>query len=93
MSRAPGARPPHHALCAGSEKEEKPFGGSQPSLDGAVPALGSDDSLADYGGSDDVQFNEDGSFIGQYIGHTGKEAASNASSGATSPTNAPAALE
>ncbi|CAM5072608.1 unnamed protein product [Natator depressus] len=76
-----------------SEKEEKPFGGSQPSLDGAVPALGSDDSLADYGGSDDVQFNEDGSFIGQYIGRTGKEAASNASSGATSPTNAPAALE
>uniref|UniRef100_A0A8C3HWU9 L1 cell adhesion molecule n=1 Tax=Chrysemys picta bellii TaxID=8478 RepID=A0A8C3HWU9_CHRPI len=76
-----------------SDNEEKPFGSSQPSLNGALPALGSEDSLADYGGSVDVQFNEDGSFIGQYSGHTGKEPAGNDSSGATSPTNATAALE
>uniref|UniRef100_A0A8C6M2M6 Neurofascin/L1/NrCAM C-terminal domain-containing protein n=1 Tax=Nothobranchius furzeri TaxID=105023 RepID=A0A8C6M2M6_NOTFU len=30
--------------------------------------LGSDDSLAEYGDSVDIQFNEDGSFIGQYSG-------------------------
>uniref|UniRef100_A0A452HLB7 Uncharacterized protein n=1 Tax=Gopherus agassizii TaxID=38772 RepID=A0A452HLB7_9SAUR len=76
-----------------SDNEEKPFGSSQPSLNGALPALGSEDSLADYGGSVDVQFNEDGSFIGQYSGHTGKEPAGNNSSGATSPTTATAALE
>ncbi|KAH1187928.1 hypothetical protein KIL84_017909 [Mauremys mutica] len=76
-----------------SDNEEKPFGSSQPSLNGALPALGSEDSLADYGGSVDVQFNEDGSFIGQYSGHTGKEPAGNNSSGATSPTTATATLE
>uniref|UniRef100_A0A8C0G4M5 Neurofascin/L1/NrCAM C-terminal domain-containing protein n=1 Tax=Chelonoidis abingdonii TaxID=106734 RepID=A0A8C0G4M5_CHEAB len=75
------------------DNEEKPFGSSQPSLNGALPALGSEDSLADYGGSVDVQFNEDGSFIGQYSGHMGKEPAGNNSSGATSPTTAAAALE
>uniref|UniRef100_A0A8C8RSU6 Neural cell adhesion molecule L1 n=1 Tax=Pelusios castaneus TaxID=367368 RepID=A0A8C8RSU6_9SAUR len=61
--------------------------------EGKGMALGSDDSLADYGGSVDVQFNEDGSFIGQYSGHKGKEAAGNDSSGATSPVTATAALE
>ncbi|XP_017294760.1 neural cell adhesion molecule L1.1 isoform X2 [Kryptolebias marmoratus] len=30
--------------------------------------VGSDDSLAEYGDSVDIQFNEDGSFIGQYSG-------------------------
>ena len=55
---------------------------------------GSDDSLADYGGSVDVQFNEDGSFIGQYSGKKEKEAAGgNDSSGATSPINPAVALE
>ncbi|KAK1898048.1 Neural cell adhesion molecule L1, partial [Dissostichus eleginoides] len=38
---------------------------SQPSLCGESK-LGSDDSLAEYGDSVDIQFNEDGSFIGQY---------------------------
>lgn len=56
--------------------------------------MGSDDSLADYGGSVDVQFNEDGSFIGQYSGKKEKEAAGgNDSSGAASPTNPAGALE
>ncbi|XP_077464722.1 neural cell adhesion molecule L1.1-like [Stigmatopora argus] len=59
---------------------------SQPSLCGDSK-LGSDDSLAEYGDSVDIQFNEDGSFIGQYSGRvpvpTGNE-----SSGPTSPDNA-----
>uniref|UniRef100_A0ACB8ENB8 Neural cell adhesion molecule L1 n=1 Tax=Sphaerodactylus townsendi TaxID=933632 RepID=A0ACB8ENB8_9SAUR len=76
-----------------SDNEEKPFSSSQPSLNGDIKALGSDDSLADYGGSVDVQFNEDGSFIGQYSGQKGKEGGGNDSSGATSPTNVVAALE
>nr|XP_028567318.1 neural cell adhesion molecule L1 isoform X3 [Podarcis muralis] len=76
-----------------SDNEEKPFTSSQPSLNGEIKALGSDDSLADYGGSVDVQFNEDGSFIGQYSGQKGKEGGGNDSSGATSPTNVVTALE
>ncbi|CAH2316366.1 neural cell adhesion molecule L1 isoform X1 [Pelobates cultripes] len=69
-----------------SDNDEKPFTSSQPSLNGDIKPLGSDDSLADYGGSVDVQFNEDGSFIGQYSGKKEKEAAGgNESSGATSP--------
>lgn len=78
-------------LC--SDNEEKPFTSSQPSLNGDIKALGSDDSLADYGGSVDVQFNEDGSFIGQYSGHKGKDGGGNDSSGATSPTNVATVLE
>ncbi|XP_018087317.1 L1 cell adhesion molecule S homeolog isoform X3 [Xenopus laevis] len=71
-----------------SENDEKPFTSSQPSLNGDIKQLGSDDSLADYGGSVDVQFNEDGSFIGQYSGKKEKEpAGGNESSGATSPVN------
>ncbi|XP_061470237.1 neural cell adhesion molecule L1 isoform X1 [Rhineura floridana] len=76
-----------------SDNEEKPFTSSQPSLNGDIKALGSDDSLADYGGSVDVQFNEDGSFIGQYSGHKGKDGGGNDSSGAASPTNVVTALE
>lgn len=77
-----------------SDNEEKAFGSSQPSLNGDIKPLGSDDSLADYGGSVDVQFNEDGSFIGQYSGKKEKEAAGgNDSSGATSPINPAVALE
>lgn len=79
-----------------SDNEEKPFTSSQPSLNGElIKPLGSDDSLADYGGSVDVQFNEDGSFIGQYSGKKDEKepAAGQDSSGATSPVNAVVALE
>ncbi|XP_060038916.1 neural cell adhesion molecule L1 isoform X2 [Erinaceus europaeus] len=77
-----------------SDNEEKAFGSSQPSLNGDIKPLGSDDSLADYGGSVDVQFNEDGSFIGQYSGKKEKEAAGgNDSSGPASPTNPAGTLE
>ncbi|XP_041953546.1 neural cell adhesion molecule L1.1-like isoform X3 [Alosa sapidissima] len=61
---------------------------SQPSLC-VESKLGSDDSLAEYGDSVDIQFNEDGSFIGQYSGR--REAhivqGGHESSGATSPVN------
>lgn len=89
-----GSLPLPPALCFYSDNEEKAFGSSQPSLNGDIKPLGSDDSLADYGGSVDVQFNEDGSFIGQYSGKKEKEAAGgNDSSGAASPTNPAGALE
>uniref|UniRef100_A0A3B3ZWY6 Neural cell adhesion molecule L1.1-like n=1 Tax=Periophthalmus magnuspinnatus TaxID=409849 RepID=A0A3B3ZWY6_9GOBI len=60
---------------------------SQPSLCGSK--LGSDDSLAEYGDSVDIQFNEDGSFIGQYSGRGpvphGNESSSPASPMTTGP--------
>ncbi|OWK49739.1 Neural cell adhesion molecule L1 [Lonchura striata] len=65
--------------------EEKASGSSGRSLGAAGAALGSDDSLAGYGGSADVQFNEDGSFIGQYSGARGTAAGS---SGPASPSAA-----
>ncbi|XP_034151911.1 neural cell adhesion molecule L1.1 isoform X3 [Esox lucius] len=67
-----------------SDGEEK-RSGSQPSLC-VESKLGSDDSLAEYGDSVDIQFNEDGSFIGQYSGR-GPVPTGNESSGPTSPVN------
>ncbi|XP_008413114.1 neural cell adhesion molecule L1.1-like isoform X2 [Poecilia reticulata] len=49
--------------------------------------LGSEDSLAEYGDSVDIQFNEDGSFIGQYSGRSAAAAAPHGSSGPASPLN------
>ncbi|XP_047234481.1 neural cell adhesion molecule L1.1-like isoform X4 [Girardinichthys multiradiatus] len=48
--------------------------------------LGSEDSLAEYGDSVDIQFNEDGSFIGQYSGRAAAPHG-NESSGPASPVN------
>ncbi|KAJ8371340.1 hypothetical protein SKAU_G00113680 [Synaphobranchus kaupii] len=65
---------------------------SQASLDGMVKMQDSeDDSLVEYGdgGDGDRQFNEDGSFIGQYTGKKDREETDcNQSSEATSPMNA-----
>ncbi|XP_035378351.1 neural cell adhesion molecule L1.1 isoform X2 [Electrophorus electricus] len=48
----------------------------------------SDDSLAEYGGSVDIQFNEDGSFIGQYSGRRDAHGhGDHDSSGTASPIN------
>ncbi|KAI2643870.1 hypothetical protein H4Q32_024888 [Labeo rohita] len=48
----------------------------------------SNDSLADYGDSVDIQFNEDGSFIGQYSGRRDPSGhGAHGSSGAASPVN------
>ncbi|KAK2851997.1 hypothetical protein Q5P01_008273 [Channa striata] len=68
-----------------SDGDEK-HSDSQPSLCGDSK-LGSDDSLAEYGDSVDIQFNEDGSFIGQYSGR-GPVPHGNESSGPASPVNA-----
>ncbi|KAM7402785.1 hypothetical protein PAMP_017996 [Pampus punctatissimus] len=70
-----------------SDEDNKPLQGSQISLDGNVKE--SDDSLVDYGEGGDGQFNEDGSFIGQYTVKKDKdETEGNESSEATSPVNA-----
>ncbi|KAL2090878.1 hypothetical protein ACEWY4_013141 [Coilia grayii] len=70
-----------------SDEDNKPLQGSQTSLDGNVKE--SDDSLVDYGEGNDGQFNEDGSFIGQYTVKKDKEETEgNESSEATSPVNA-----
>ncbi|XP_056117307.1 neural cell adhesion molecule L1.1 isoform X2 [Rhinichthys klamathensis goyatoka] len=59
---------------------------SQPSV--CESKRSSNDSLADYGDSVDIQFNEDGSFIGQYSGRRDPHThAGHDSSGATSPVN------
>ncbi|XP_014349965.1 neuronal cell adhesion molecule a isoform X3 [Latimeria chalumnae] len=63
--------------------------GSRTPSDGTVKKGDSDDSLVDYGEGVNGQFNEDGSFIGQYSGKKEKEAAEgNESSEAPSPVNA-----
>ncbi|KAM9759167.1 LOW QUALITY PROTEIN: neurofascin homolog (chicken) a [Menidia menidia] len=70
-----------------SDEDNKPLQGSRTSLDG--PVKESDDSLVDYGEGGDGQFNEDGSFIGQYTVKKDKdETEGNESSEATSPVNA-----
>nr|XP_057934884.1 neurofascin homolog (chicken) a isoform X9 [Doryrhamphus excisus] len=70
-----------------SDEDNKPLQGSQTSLEGHVKE--SDDSLVDYGEGGDGQFNEDGSFIGQYTVKKDKdETEGNESSEATSPVNA-----
>ncbi|TRY58856.1 hypothetical protein DNTS_006203 [Danionella cerebrum] len=70
-----------------SDEDNKPLQGSQTSLDGNPKE--SDDSLVDYGEGGDGQFNEDGSFIGQYTVKKDKEETEgNESSEATSPVNA-----
>ncbi|XP_018614178.1 neurofascin homolog (chicken) a isoform X11 [Scleropages formosus] len=70
-----------------SDEDNKPLQGSQTSLDGNVKE--SDDSLVDYGDGGNGQFNEDGSFIGQYTVKKDKEETEgNESSEATSPVNA-----
>jgi hypothetical protein len=56
--------------CYIFSSEKDPIGGSRASLDGSIKPLDSDDdadSMAEYGDIDTGKFNEDGSFIGQYI--------------------------
>ncbi|EDM09788.1 neurofascin, isoform CRA_d [Rattus norvegicus] len=72
-----------------SDEDNKPLQGSQTSLDGTIKQQESDDSLVDYGEGGEGQFNEDGSFIGQYTVRKDKEETEgNESSEATSPVNA-----
>lgn len=74
---------------AASDEDNKPLPNSQTSLDGTIKQQESDDSLVDYGEGGEGQFNEDGSFIGQYTVKKDKEETEgNESSEATSPVNA-----
>uniref|UniRef100_A0A3Q3WMI8 Neural cell adhesion molecule L1-like protein n=1 Tax=Mola mola TaxID=94237 RepID=A0A3Q3WMI8_MOLML len=60
-------------FCEYSDNDEKPLKGSQNSLSREIKAGDSGDSLVDYG-DEDVQFSEDGSFIGEYAGRKEKRA-------------------
>ncbi|XP_056595261.1 neuronal cell adhesion molecule-like isoform X12 [Triplophysa dalaica] len=55
-------------FCEYSDEDHKPLKGSRTPSSGTVKRDDSDDSLVDYADSGDTQFNEDGSFIGQYSG-------------------------
>uniref|UniRef100_A0A8B9LFB1 Neuronal cell adhesion molecule n=1 Tax=Astyanax mexicanus TaxID=7994 RepID=A0A8B9LFB1_ASTMX len=54
-------------------EDHKPLKGSRTPSSGTVKRDESDDSLVDYGEGGDGQFNEDGSFIGQYSGKTERD--------------------
>uniref|UniRef100_A0A8C4YUR9 Neuronal cell adhesion molecule a n=1 Tax=Gadus morhua TaxID=8049 RepID=A0A8C4YUR9_GADMO len=70
-------------------EDNKPLKGSRTASNGTVRRDESDDSLVDYGEGGDGQFNEDGSFIGQYSGKKEKDThEGNESSEAPSPVNA-----
>ncbi|XP_047245408.1 neuronal cell adhesion molecule-like isoform X15 [Girardinichthys multiradiatus] len=71
-------------------EDHKPLKGSRTPSNGTVKRDDSDDSLVDYGEGGDGQFNEDGSFIGQYSGKSSSRdiAEAHESSGAPSPINA-----
>ncbi|XP_034444751.1 neuronal cell adhesion molecule-like isoform X15 [Hippoglossus hippoglossus] len=70
-------------------EDHKPLKGSRTPSNGTVKRDDSDDSLVDYGEGGDGQFNEDGSFIGQYSGKSGSRdtAEGHESSEAPSPIN------
>ncbi|CAN9498949.1 unnamed protein product [Ophioblennius macclurei] len=71
-------------------EDHKPLKGSRTPSNGTVKREDSDDSLVDYGEGGDGQFNEDGSFIGQYSGKSASRdtAEGHESSEAPSPINA-----
>ncbi|KAJ8016747.1 hypothetical protein DPEC_G00010570 [Dallia pectoralis] len=50
-------------------EEETKVGGSQATAESMLRRTESDDSLVDYVDGREIEFNEDGSFIGQYTGH------------------------
>ncbi|XP_040018292.1 neuronal cell adhesion molecule isoform X1 [Gasterosteus aculeatus] len=70
-------------------EDHKPLKGSRTPSNGTVKRDDSDDSLVDYGEGGDGQFNEDGSFIGQYSGKSASRetAGGHESSEAPSPIN------
>uniref|UniRef100_A0A8C2WC72 Neuronal cell adhesion molecule n=1 Tax=Cyclopterus lumpus TaxID=8103 RepID=A0A8C2WC72_CYCLU len=70
-------------------EDHKPLKGSRTPSNGTVKRDDSDDSLVDYGEGGDGQFNEDGSFIGQYSGKSASRetAEGHESSEAPSPIN------
>ncbi|XP_034441077.1 neural cell adhesion molecule L1-like protein isoform X9 [Hippoglossus hippoglossus] len=71
-------------FCEYSDNDEKPLKGSQHSLSREIKAGDSGDSLVDYG-DEDVQFNEDGSFIGEYAGRKEKRVSAEIKAAAQTP--------
>ncbi|XP_053267224.1 neural cell adhesion molecule L1-like protein [Pleuronectes platessa] len=71
-------------FCEYSDNDEKPLKGSQHSLSREIKAGDSRDSLVDYG-DEDVQFNEDGSFIGEYAGRKEKRVSAEIKAAAQTP--------
>ncbi|XP_048864606.1 neuronal cell adhesion molecule-like isoform X11 [Brienomyrus brachyistius] len=70
-------------------EDHKPLKGSLTPPNGTIRKEDSDDSLVDYGEGGDGQFNEDGSFIGQYSGKRERDVVEcDRSSEAPSPVNA-----
>ncbi|KAK5924046.1 hypothetical protein CgunFtcFv8_000957 [Champsocephalus gunnari] len=49
-------------------EEERGLQRGQPSIEAIMKRSDSDDSLVEYGDGGEIQFDEDGSFIGQYTG-------------------------
>ncbi|XP_072552401.1 neurofascin isoform X2 [Salminus brasiliensis] len=69
-------------------EEESRQGRSQGSIEDMQKRTNSDDSLMEYGEGDEIEFNEDGSFIGEYTGTSKRDRDSSQyheSSEATSP--------
>ncbi|XP_072307986.1 neural cell adhesion molecule L1-like protein isoform X3 [Eucyclogobius newberryi] len=71
-------------FCEYSDNDEKPLKGTQRSLCGDMKAGDSGDSLVDYG-DEEAQFNEDGSFIGEYAGRKEKRVSAEVKSTAQTP--------
>ncbi|XP_030622914.1 neurofascin [Chanos chanos] len=72
-------------------EEDSRQGRGQGPVEHSTRRTESDDSLMDYGDEEEAEFNEDGSFIGQYTGTSKKDKEENeyrVSSEATSPVNA-----
>ncbi|XP_062401755.1 neural cell adhesion molecule L1-like protein isoform X2 [Sardina pilchardus] len=63
-------------FCEYSDNDEKPLKGSLHSTSGDIKPADSGDSLVDYG-DEEAQFNEDGSFIGEYTGRKEKPSTEN----------------
>ncbi|PWA23378.1 hypothetical protein CCH79_00016467 [Gambusia affinis] len=68
------------------DNDEKPLKGSQRSLSREIKAADSGDSLVDYG-DEDVQFNEDGSFIGEYGSRKEKRVSAEVKASTQTPAN------
>lgn len=49
-------------------REEERLQRAQPAVEAMMKRVDSDDSLVEYGEGGEMQFEEDGSFIGQYTG-------------------------
>ncbi|XP_075997538.1 neural cell adhesion molecule L1-like protein [Genypterus blacodes] len=71
-------------FCEYSDNDEKPLKGSQRSLSREIKAGDSGDSLVDYG-DEDAQFNEDGSFIGEYAARKEKRVSAEIKASAQTP--------